>query len=205
MSSVQALAPARQSNVLPLRVKKRAEAFQSSIWAERRAETISVFAALPQFDVRRLKAVGLTPPSGDVVSVVSWVIMCGDRRYWSWGARKPEHCGTISRSLQYELNLDKKNVNEAIRFLREREMITITLDTSGREILTLQYSIKLLAAESEWRWFIRGSINSIEEELDLPDSWAERSIAIDKYMLAKDLDHQRRPAVASAARALYGF
>lgn len=141
---------------------------------------------------RRWRDVGLVAPTGEAWRIAHWVMAAGDRRYWSWAARRSTWNGSIRRSLEDSLCADKDNINKGLAQLRRAKVIDEGRAANRDETLTLNMKWRLTMCEIDWRWRIRHALPGLEDAF-VNVGWGVISQQVDDVMAEEGLDphHQR--------------
>lgn len=173
-----------------------------TIVAEREAKhrTITPYNIAPFIDRRRFLSVSMNPPEDIGLSIIRHIILSGDRRYWSWSARKASSKGNVRKSLAYELCVDKDNLNTSIRKLQTDGIIEFARHANGQETIRLNEKCLTALAEVKWRWLMRECAPDFLSPMAENYGWQEISIQVDRYINVEQLDPARRSDVARAAK-----
>jgi len=172
-----------------------------SMAAERGSKTISTYAALANCDRGRMKAVEMDFPNATGLRLLTFILASGDRRYWSWAAKKRRTHGKVRTSLMWELNVDRGNLSRALAPLLEDGTLVITENDSGIEVITIAAMGKMTFAELRWRWFLRDSAPELLVPIADLIGWYKVSRQVDYHISVEMLDPTRRADVVAAAQA----
>jgi len=173
--------------------------------AMRDSKTISTYAALANCDRGRMLAVSLAAPPDVGLRLLQFILAAGDRRYWSWSAKKRQSHGKVRTSLMWELNVDRGNLSRALAPLLEDGVLEITEKDNGVEVITVATVGKVIFAELRWRWFLRDSAPDLLVPIADLIGWSEVSLQLDEYIDVEGLDSTRRADVVTAAHAKFKF
>lgn len=199
----QILLPERwvaQPKVVPMHVlREPGRNRMSSILGERRAKTISTYAAAPNVSKNRMLAVDMQPPDATGLQVLQWILLAGDRRYWSWSAVKAQAGGNIRNSLQYELGVDKSNMARSLRKLLDDGVVSVGEKQDGRQWIAFTELGRLVFAEAEWRWKLRNWVPELQPFAD-DYGWQEIGFQVAHRIVVDGLDETRRADVIFAAK-----
>lgn len=163
------------------------------------ASSTTVYAAKVNATKRRMELVGMQPPRAEGLAVLQWILSAGDRRYWSWSATKPEAGGSIRKSLQYELGIDKDHLNRALRPLIADGVLEIGTKQSGSEYIAFTELGKVLFVELEWRHKIRDAVPQHRPQVEAM-GWHAASVCIGERIKAESLDRRRKADIVYALK-----
>lgn len=166
---------------------------------ERRAKTLSTYAAAPNAFKHRMLAVDMAPPDAFGMNVLQWILLAGDRRYWSWSAVKAQSGGNIRNSLQYELGIGKSNMARSLRKIIDDGVVQVGQKQDGREWIAFTELGKVAFAEVEWRWKVRNWVPELQPMAD-DYGWQEVCFQVAHRIAVDGLDENRRADVIFAAK-----
>lgn len=202
--ATQMLLPERwlvQPKVVPMHVLRDPQRKQMpSIIGERDLKTISTYQAAHNCDKGRMLAVSMQPPKYDGVRILRHILVCGDRRYWSWSATKKMSKGKIRNSLMWELNLDRGNLSRSLTPLLQDGIVEILERQNGSEVLAFSDKGRMMFAEMRWRWLLRETAPEFLQPMADNYGWQEISIQVDRYISIERLDPTRRADIIYAAK-----
>jgi hypothetical protein len=159
---------------------------------------ISTYASQINCDKQRMLAVSMSPPDDLGLRILRWILVAGDRRYWSWTATKKGSHGKVRTSLMRELRASSGNISNSLRPLLEDGVLEITKRSNGNETIAFTLLGKRLFAELQWRWLLMDADEAFLQPLADSYGWQEISIQVDRRISLNGADPTRRVEVIAA-------
>lgn len=170
--------------------------------ALRNAKSVTAMHAAANLIGGRWEAMSMKELTERERRVMQFILLHGDRRYWSWSARRSNAKGKVRYSLREELSMDKDNLNRVVRGLLACDVVGVRPDQQGKEVIYCTDTFKMLAAEVAWRWKLHHAIPEIHAMASMY-GWQELSIQIDRRMMVEELDFDRRADLVLAAKTQF--
>lgn len=189
-----------QPKVVPMHVLQDPQRrYLPSLLAERHGKNISTYKAAPHTIKGRMAVVTMNSPDDVGLRILQWILVAGDRRYWSWSAIKAQASGNIRASLQYELGVSRSNLARALRKLLDDGIVQIGKRQDGREWIAVTDLGRIMFAEIDWRWKLMECVPELEP-MAANYGWQEISVQVAQKMLVDGYDETRRADIIAAAK-----